>query len=127
MSVLVDTSIWIRFVSNREPFASELERLLASEAVVGHELVYGELLIGDRSGRKRLLDEYVQIHRASSLAHEEVVEFVRARRLSGRGIGWIDAHLIAATLVDGLLFWTADQSAREVASEVGVAYDGQVH
>jgi predicted nucleic acid-binding protein len=53
--VLVDTSVWIRFLANRAPYAAELERLLELEEVAAYELVYGELLIGDRGGRKRLL------------------------------------------------------------------------
>jgi len=51
MTVLVDTSVWIRFLANREPYAAELDRLLERDEVVGHELIFGELLIGDRGGR----------------------------------------------------------------------------
>jgi len=54
VSVLVDTSVWIRFLSNRAPFAAEMDSLLADDAVVGHEFVYGELLVGDRGGRQKL-------------------------------------------------------------------------
>ena len=54
--VLVDTSVWIRFLSNREPYASQLDELLAVEDVSGHELVYGELLIGDCGGRGKFLE-----------------------------------------------------------------------
>ena len=49
MSVLVDTSVWIRFLANKAPFAAELDRLLADDAVAGHEFVYGELLVGTAS------------------------------------------------------------------------------
>ena len=49
--VLVDTSIWIRFLAGTEPYAGELDRLLADDEVLGHDFVYGELLIGDRGGR----------------------------------------------------------------------------
>ena len=45
--VLVDTSAWIRFLANRAPYAGELDRLLDLNEVTGHQLVYGELLIGD--------------------------------------------------------------------------------
>ena len=48
--VLVDTSVWIRALAGRAPFAAELDRLLNLDEVSGHELVYGELLIGDRGG-----------------------------------------------------------------------------
>jgi predicted nucleic acid-binding protein len=53
MIVLVDTSVWIRFLLNRAPFAAELETLLSRDEVSGHEFVHGELLIGDKGGRMR--------------------------------------------------------------------------
>ena len=53
--VLVDTSVWVRFLANRTPYTPELERLLALDEVAGHEMVYGELLIGDRGGRRKVL------------------------------------------------------------------------
>jgi predicted nucleic acid-binding protein len=48
--VLVDTSVWIRFLAGREPFASGLDEVLGRDEVVGHEMVFGELLIGDVGG-----------------------------------------------------------------------------
>src|SRR5215469_3106455 len=122
MIVLVDTSVWIRFLSNRSPYAAELERLLSGGEVSGHEFVYGELLIGDRGGRKQLLAGYEQMHQAPVVAHDEVVLFVRERRLHGRGIGWIDAHLLASTLVGRLKLWTADPRLATLAKEFGIGY-----
>ena len=55
MIVLVDTSVWIRFLAGREPFASALDALLDREEVLAHELVFGELLIGARRSRSALL------------------------------------------------------------------------
>src|SRR5688500_15096769 len=97
--VLVDTSVWIRFLSNREHYASELDQLLSRDEVIGHELVFGELLIGDRGGRTTLLAAYAQMRQANRVPHDEVVEFVRERRLHGRGMGWIDVHLLASAIV----------------------------
>lgn len=120
--VLVDTSVWIRFLANRTPYAQELENLLALDEVVGHELVYGELLIGERGGRRELLTAYERIHQASVVPHREVVEFVRARNLHGRGVGWIDIHLLASALVGRFSLWTADSRLSTVAAELGIAY-----
>ena len=120
--VLVDTSVWIRALGSHPPYAHELDRLLNREEVVGHALVFGELLIGDRSGRKQLLESYQQIFQAGMIAHEEVVAFVRARSLYGRGIGWVDVHLLASTIVEGLKLWTADQHLSAIAEEAGVAH-----
>jgi predicted nucleic acid-binding protein len=122
MMVLVDTSVWIRFLANREPHAAELDRLLERDEVVGHELIFGELLIGDRAGRPKLLAAYEQMRQASVIPHREVVEFVRDRRLQGRGVGWIDIHLLASALVDRLRVWTADPRFADVAEELAVAY-----
>lgn len=122
MMVLVDTSVWIRFFSNRHPYADELDRLLSIEAVSSHELVYGELLIGDRGGRKRFLDTLEALHQAAVVPHAEVVDFVRARQLHGRGAGWIDIHLLASAIVSRLKLWTADPRLHELAKELGVVY-----
>ena len=121
MSVLVDTSVWIRFLAGREPFASRLDALLDRDDVVGHEFVFGELLIGAGGGRLEVLDEYRKMDQTSTLAHAEVVAFARARKLRGRGIGWIDVHLLASAVVDGLAFWTADRRLEALALEVGLA------
>jgi len=94
MIVLVDTSVWIRFLSDR-----------------------------DKGGRKALLASYEQMHQALVVAHPDVVEFVRARRLHGRGIGWIDAHLLASALVGRLKLWTTDPRLATLAKKLGVAYD----
>lgn len=120
--VLVDTSVWIRFLMNQAPYAQELDRLLAFDEVAGHELVYGELLIGDRGGRRELLDAYGRIHWAGSVPHGDVVEFVRGRNLHGRGIGWIDVHLLASAIVERLPLWTADAALSTIAAELGVKY-----
>jgi predicted nucleic acid-binding protein len=122
MIVLVDTSVWIRFLSNRAPYAAELDRLLSRDEVSGHDLVYGELLVGDKGGRKQLLASYEQMHQASVVTHGEVVVFVRERRLHGRGIGWVDAHLMASALVGRLKLWTVDPRLAMLAKEFGIAY-----
>jgi predicted nucleic acid-binding protein len=117
MIVLVDTSVWIRFLSNRPPYAAELDRLLSRDEVSGHEFVYGELLIGDVGGRKQLLSDYEQMHQAPVVAHDE-----QGRRLHGRGVGWIDAHLLASALVGHLKLWTTDPRLAGVAAELGIGY-----
>jgi predicted nucleic acid-binding protein len=120
--VLVDTSVWVRFLANKQPYASELESLLDRDEVSGHELVFGELMIGDKAGRAELLASYAHMHQATLVSHADVVAFVRGRRLQGRGVGWIDVHLLAAAVVGGLGFWTADKSCAVVAEELGVNY-----
>lgn len=123
MSVLVDTSVWIRFLSNRAPYAAELDRLLSVDEVSGHDFVYGELLIGDKGGRKELLANYERMDHAPVVPHREVVAFVRDRKLHERGIGWIDAHLLASALVGRLRLWTTDPALLTLAKKLGIAHE----
>lgn len=85
----------------------------------GPELVYGELLMGDRGGRRKLLADYE--HR-QPIPHQDVVAFVRDRRLHGRGIGSIDAHLLATALVSRVKYWTTDPRLGLVAEESGIGF-----
>lgn len=120
--VLVDTSVWIRALSSRAPFAEELERLLDLYEVAGHDLIYGELLIGDRGGRKKLLAKYKAMVQAATVPHREVVSLVEHRQLHGRGVGWIDVHLLASAVVGAMKLWTADPRLSAVAHDFGVEY-----
>jgi len=120
--ILVDTSVWIRFLANRAPYAAELDHLLDQDEVAGHDLILGELLIGDPGARESLLKGYEAMHRLSAVPHSEVVAFVRNYHLHGRGIGWIDAHLLASALVANVPLWTADERLAHVAREVGVGF-----
>jgi hypothetical protein len=123
--VLVDTSVWIHFLAGRAPFAAGLDALLERDEVLAHDLVFGELLIGDRGGRRVMLASYEKILRAPSVSHAEVVELVRSRKLHGRGVGWVDVHLLASTLVARTVLWTADPRLADLADELHVAYVGR--
>ena len=120
--VLVDTSIWIRSFANLAPYVNEIDRLLGGELVARHELVFGELLVGDPGGRSKFLQDYSHYHQAPRAPHGEVVELVRLRRLHGRGLGWIDAHLLASALAGRIQLWTADAALSAAAKQLGVAY-----
>jgi hypothetical protein len=108
---------------NLAPFAGELDRLLSLDLVAGHIFVYSELLIGDTGGRRKLLAAYRDMTQASLVPDDEVITFVETRRLGGRGLSWIDAHLLASALVSRTQLWTADRRMRELAGELGVGYD----
>jgi len=106
----------------RDPFVRELKRLLAVGEAAAHDLVHGELLIGDLGGRNKLLDDYDKLFQATIVPHRDVVAFVEMRNLHGRGIGWIDVHLLASALVNRLMLWTADSRLLAIADEFGVGH-----
>jgi predicted nucleic acid-binding protein len=120
--VLVDTTVWIRALAGKQPYRAHLDELLDQELVLAHELVYGELMIGDAGGRARALAEYARFRYAPSIPHRDVVDLVRARKLYGRGIGWIDVHLLASSLVAEAQLYTADHRLHELAQELGAGY-----
>jgi hypothetical protein len=65
----------------------------------------------------------VRLPYAPAVAHAEVVEFVHTRKLQGRGIGWIDAQLLASALIARARLWTADTRLASLAASLGIAAD----
>ena len=89
MIVLVDTSVWIRFLAGREPFASALDALLDREEVLAHKLVFGELLIGARRSRSALLASYDAL--AAGPVHSSPgSRRIRTRPETARAWDWMD-------------------------------------
>ena len=120
--VLIDTSVWLRGLAGREPFFQEISRLLEHKEALGHDLVYGELLIGDKGARHKLLKDYQVIRYVETASHEQVVQLTKGKKLHGRGVSWIDVHLLASALLQKVPLWTADFSLHILADELGVAY-----
>jgi predicted nucleic acid-binding protein len=122
MMILIDTSIWIRAFAQRQPFAAEAAKLIREGKAVAHELVYGELLMGDIGGRGQFLRDYERMPQAKPVPHLDVVVLVRGRHLQGRGVGWIDVQLLASALARRMRLWTADPRLATMAEELGVDY-----
>jgi predicted nucleic acid-binding protein len=117
--ILVDTSVWIDHLRKTEV---GLQRLLGMGRVLSHPFVIGELAMGSFKRRDSLLSELGDLPGAKIADHGEVLHFVSEHSLFGCGIGYIDAHLLAAVrLVPGTLIWTRDKRLLEVASKLGLA------
>ncbi len=118
--MLVDTSVWIDHFRRSHPaLVTALER---GEAQC-HEFILGELSCGTLSRRDEVLELMQTLPRVAPVAHDEAMALVAERRLWGRGMGWVDVNLLAATLVAGGRLWTLDRRLREVARDLGVAWD----
>ena len=117
--ILVDTSVWIEhFRSGDEALAGLLE---ASE-VLAHPFVVGELALGNLRQREIVLEALSGLPCASVAADNEVLRFIGRHALFGRGVGYVDAHLLAAArLTLGAKLWTRDKRLHEVAAELGLA------
>jgi len=116
--ILADTSVWIDYF--REDLPELAERLRCS-VVVMHPFVFGELACGNFSNRDATLELLQQLRSVTVGEHDEVMSFIRARKLYGRGIGYVDAHLLAAAAIEGCQLWTKDKRLHAMAATLGVA------
>ena len=104
--ILADTSVWVEHFRRGSP---RLRELLEAGEIAMHPMILGELACGNlarRAGTLRLLQRLPSI---PQLTDPVVLETIEVRRLRAKGIGWIDAHLLAAALVSGATLWTLDQ------------------
>jgi hypothetical protein len=118
--VLVDTSVWRRYFSG-SPGVRQLGELLDEDgAVLTHAFVIGELVLGGLSAREEAL--FDRLPTAAIVAHDEALEFVRRRRLTRRGIGWVDAHLLASALTSSAVLWSIDTDLMAAADDLAVSF-----
>jgi predicted nucleic acid-binding protein len=116
--ILADTSIWIDYFREGLP---ELAERLHRSIVVIHPFVVGELACGNFSNRDATLELLQQLRSVTVAEHDEVLSFIRARKLYGRGMGYVDAHLLAAAAIEGCHLWTRDKRLYALASTLGIA------
>jgi predicted nucleic acid-binding protein len=114
--ILVDTSVWIAHFQKGVP---KLAGLLENAAVLTHPLVIGEIACGQLRNRKEILDYLRALPSVKPATEEEVHHLLEAQKLWGRGIGWIDLHLLASSLITPCYLWTLDRrltAAAELAA-----------
>lgn len=117
--VLVDTCVWIDHLGPGDPLMADL---LEKERVIMHPFVLGEIALGSIRQRSKLLADLRRLPRAIHLADSDVVLAIEFQQLYGTGIGYVDAHLAASTLVmDGVVLWTRERKLRAVAERLGIA------
>ena len=119
--ILVDTSIWIDHLRQGD---THLAGVLQAGQCLGHPFVIGELACGNLGNRQRVLALLQGLPRAPVASDDEVLTFVERRNLMGRGIGYLDAHLLASTVLAGAPLWTRDRRLVAVAQALGLAYGG---
>ena len=117
--ILVDTSVWVDHLrrGNRA-----LAQALEDGLVLSHPFVIGELACGTIRRRTEVLSLLSRLDAVPVVASAEALGLVEDRRLMGRGIGWIDVHLIASSLVGRVRLWSLDRRLAAVAREIGVAF-----
>ncbi|MBX3131991.1 MAG: hypothetical protein KF689_01220 [Gemmatimonadaceae bacterium] len=96
-----------------------LSEALEAGLVATHPFVIGELACGHIARRDAFLDDLARLPGAPEAEHDEVMALVKARRLAGRGLGWIDAHLLASARLAGMQLWTLDAALRNAWLDSG--------
>ena len=116
--ILADTSVWVEHLRRG---SERLSDLLRDGHVLCHPFVIGELACGNLRHRQEILALLETLDRLAVAEHHEVMALVADRHLMGSGIGWVDAHLLAAVAMGGARLWTLDRPLAGVAQRLGLA------
>ena len=117
--ILVDTSVWVSHLRNGE---IGLTTLLNEGRVVCHSFIIGELACGNLKNRSEILSLLQALPMAVQAGHEEVMEFIESHGLMGKGLGYIDLHLLASAVLTDISLWTFDRRLVEAAVKLRKQY-----
>ena len=119
--ILADTSIWVDHLRTRD---HNLALLLDEGQTLVHPMVIGELACGNLGNRTEVFGYLRTLPRVTVATDDEVLFFIEYHQLMGRGIGYVDVHLLASVVMTPpARLWTNDRRLMGVADELGVAYD----
>ena len=118
--ILVDTSVWVDHLRMGTP---SLATALEEGRVLIHPFVLGELACGNLKNRSQVLQLLGDLPAAPTATDPEALRFIEDRGLMGRGIGYIDVHLVASVLLSGAAqLWTRDKRLAAVAADLEVVF-----
>jgi predicted nucleic acid-binding protein len=115
--ILVDTSVWV------EHFRSGkigLDRLLVKGHVLCHPFIIGELACGRFKNRSEVFSLLDKLPMAILAEHKEVIYFIEKNNLMGKGVGYIDIHLLVSAILTGISLWTLDKRLNLISYAMGV-------
>lgn len=117
--ILADTSVWVGHLRQADTM---LQDCLLNGQILIHPFVLGELACGNLHSRTRILADLGRLPFAVQADDGEVLRLVEEQRLFGKGMGWVDAHLLASARLTGCRLWTLDVRLSEIAHRLGVGY-----
>lgn len=117
--IIVDTSVWIDHI--RRPLTS-LGDLLLTDQVRQHPFVVGEIMLGSIASRDRVVRALSRLPAFTPASLDAVLDFVRSAKLSGTGIGFVDAHLLLSAKLEQARLWTFDKRLAAQADRLGLNY-----
>jgi predicted nucleic acid-binding protein len=116
--ILADTSVWIDHLrSGGDLLADRLEQ----RRILMHPFILGELMLGGLRNRRSVVDDLRALPRATVATHEEVEALIEGAPLDGRGIGYVDAALLASVRLHGAAsLWTNDRRLALMAADLAI-------
>ena len=120
MVVLADTSIWVDHFRQKD---RHLEVLLNETVIAVHPYTIAELSLGHLKNRREILSLMRALPQATLVSQEELMHFIEHRHLTGSGIGFVDAHLLASVQLMRGLLWTGDKPLRLAADKLDLSYN----
>jgi hypothetical protein len=118
--MLVDTSVWVDHLRRGN---ARLGSCLENGEVECHPFVIGELACGNLKNRAELLELLAALPRVLEADHDEVLAFIESKRLMGRGLGWVDAHLLVSALLSRTSLWTLDKRLAAEARALQICFE----
>jgi predicted nucleic acid-binding protein len=119
--VLIDTGIWIDFLNGKNS-SLYLGELLETNRVTIHNLIEGEIQVGNIKNRSKFLDLLQSVKRTSEINRDVLYLLIEKEDLFGKGLSIIDVYIYAAALVDNLLVWTNDTRLRKIFEKKGILF-----
>src|SRR5437868_1711456 len=97
--------------------------MLEEELIVFHPLVIGELACGNLKHWTKVLESLTVLPTTPTIEYEELLMFIETHKLFGQGLGWIDVHLLASTLLQQVTLWTLDQPLKHAARKLRCGFE----
>ncbi len=120
--ILADTSVWVNHFRHG---SAQLRQLLLDGQILIHPFIIGEIACGNLHARSKVLNDLQRLPLVPEAAHEEVLRFLEQHRLFGKGITWIDAHLLASARLSAGALWTLDSRLHSAAVHLHLAHDAR--
>ncbi|MCL4310625.1 MAG: type II toxin-antitoxin system VapC family toxin [Actinobacteria bacterium] len=120
-AVLVDTSIWVDHLRRGN---DRLVELLDNAYVLCHPFIIGELACGNLKKRDEILLLLTALPGSCRAGHDETMLFLESHKLMGRGLGYVDIHLLASAALTNAPLWTLDNKLNEAAARIGLSATG---
>ena len=116
--ILVDTSVWVDHLRKAN---FRLVGLLEQTQVLIHPWIIGELACGNLKNRREILGLLQALPSCAIAADSEVHQLIESKKLMGKGIGWTDAHILAACFLSDVELWTADKGLQKISASLGLS------